>query len=169
MENNNNYEPNEYLRSLQADYPNISGKINPNIKNQFKIVLLGAVNVGKTSILNSLILGTNPNIVPSQNTLAAYFKTKTIHDNNGMEHKLYIWDTNGEEKYRSLSKMFLRGADAVIIVHDSTDENVENIDHYINEIREICAEDVVIALAENKIDLKDFSNDDSQRSNQNIA
>ena len=88
MENNTNYEPNEYLRSLQADYPNISGNRNPDITKHFKIVLLGAVNVGKTSILNSFILGTNPDLEPSQNTLAAYFKTKTIHDNNGMEHKL---------------------------------------------------------------------------------
>ena len=65
--------------------------------------------------------------------------------------------------------MFLRGADAVLIVHDSTDENFENIDYYINEIGEICDEDVVIALAENKIDLKDFSNDDAQKSSQDIT
>jgi len=88
-----------------------------------KVVLLGESGVGKTSIIDRFLNGRfSPDISPSQ---GASFGTKTIDlDDSGKKKiKFDIWDTAGQEKFRSISKIFYRDANAVIFVYDITSRN----------------------------------------------
>ena len=96
-----------------------------------KVVLLGESGVGKTSIIDRFLIGRfSPDISPSQ---GASFGTKTIDlDDTGEKRlKFDIWDTAGQEKFRSISKIFYRDADAVIYVYDITNKgSFEEIQNY---------------------------------------
>ena len=96
-----------------------------------KIVLLGESGVGKTSIIDRFLNGRfSPDISPSQ---GASYGTKTIDLDETGEKKLKfdIWDTAGQEKFRSISKIFYRDADAVIFVYDITNKkSFEEIQNY---------------------------------------
>ena len=89
----------------------------------FKVVLVGESGVGKTSINNRFIKGTfSNNEVPT--TSAAYSeKTLKIDEYEGITIKFDIWDTAGQEKYRSIGKIFYNDADIAIIVYDITNKD----------------------------------------------
>ena len=103
-----------------------------------KVVLLGESGVGKTSIIERFINGKFiPDIAPSQ---GASFGTKTINlDDEGQNKiKFDIWDTAGEEKFRSISKIFYRDANAVIFVYDITSKKSfeELKDYWIKQVED---------------------------------
>ena len=101
-----------------------------------KVVLIGETRVGKTSIINRYI-SDNFSLSLSP-TPGASFTTKTvfIKDYN-QSIKFDIWDTAGQEKYRSLAKVFFKNADAIILIYDITKRrSFEEIKKYwINEIK----------------------------------
>ena len=56
--------------------------------------------------------------------------------------KLHIWDTCGEEKYRSINKNYYHDTDAAILVYDLTDtRTIDGVTFYMEQIKETCAED----------------------------
>ena len=76
-----------------------------------KIVLLGEIATGKTNLINCFLGNKfNPISTPTLNPNSLE-KKLNIYDTN---YTINIWDTIGQEKYRSLSKMFLKGANIVI-------------------------------------------------------
>jgi Ras-related protein Rab-7A len=82
-------------------------------------MILGDSGVGKTSILNQYV-----NKVFTGHykiTIGSDFLTKDL-DVGGEKLKLQIWDTAGQEKYRSLGLAYYRGADACMFVYDVTDK-----------------------------------------------
>ena len=75
-----------------------------------KIVILGAQNTGKTSLVHRYVQ--NSFIPPnkSQSTVGASFLTTRVHDpESGATIRLQIWDTAGQERFRSISKLYYRG------------------------------------------------------------
>ena len=82
-----------------------------------KVTLLGNTGVGKTCIIIRYINNIFEENYISTNG-ASY--TQKIIKNNGKEYQLDIWDTAGQEKYRSLGKNFYRDACIVILVYDIT-------------------------------------------------
>ena len=84
-----------------------------------KVVLIGESGVGKTSIISrymtdkfSATLGSTP---------GANFTTKTIFlKDENQSIKFEIWDTAGQEKFRSLAKVFYKNAAICILVYDIT-------------------------------------------------
>ena len=100
-----------------------------------KVVLLGESGVGKTSIISRFINNFFAENVIST-TGASYagktmifdefggkkitFSIKTGKCDNGKTIKFEIWDTAGQEKYRSLTKIFYKDAAAAILVYDIT-------------------------------------------------
>jgi len=103
---------------------------------QCKVVLIGETRVGKTSIINRYI---SDNFSSSLSpTPGASFTAKTvfIKDYN-QSIKFEIWDTAGQEKYRSLAKVFYTNRDAIILIYDITERrSFEEIKNYwINEIK----------------------------------
>ena len=86
-------------------------------------------------------------------------------DNKEKELTLSLWDTAGQEKFRCLNKLFFKEAKIAIIVCDITKKKSFDEIHsfWYNYIKEVCGQDIVIAIAENKADLYDmeevFEND----------
>ena len=82
-----------------------------------KLLLLGDSSVGKTSILNKYI--SNKFDESSISTVGVDYMDKII-DYNKFKIKLQIWDTSGEEKFRTITKNFYRNADGLLVVFDLT-------------------------------------------------
>jgi small GTP-binding protein len=103
-----------------------------------KIVILGAQNTGKTSLVHRYVQ--NSFIPPnkSQSTVGASFLTTRVHDpESGATIRLQIWDTAGQERFRSISKLYYRGADAAILCYDVSDSHsFEEMGRWLAELRE---------------------------------
>ena len=120
--------------------------------NEIKVVLIGDSAVGKTSILNRFTTGSHSNFITP--TLGAAFTTKILEVNRE-QIKLQIWDTSGEEKYRSMAPLYYRGANAVLVVFDILQpESFYNLKLWIQQINEyIPPKNAKLFLIANKMDL----------------
>ncbi|KAH0790792.1 ras-like gtp-binding protein ypt1 [Histomonas meleagridis] len=68
--------------------------------------------------------------------------------------KLQVWDTAGQEQYRTITKSFLRGADGILLVFDLTNQNsFDMVNDWMNSIKENASSTVDIFLVGNKSDL----------------
>lgn len=58
-------------------------------------------------------------------------------NHDGKEIQMFIWDTAGQEQYRSMIKMYYRDVHAAVIVFDLSErKSFESVDHWFNDIRE---------------------------------
>ena len=131
-----------------------------------KLVLIGDSSVGKSSLANRFQDSSFKELY--QLTIAgAYFqKVVSVPDpkvpNRTQQVQLHIWDTGGQEQYRSMVQMYYRDADAAIICFDvSNPKSFQSVFYWINEMNNNCNNDrsnFVLAMAGNKSDL-----DESQK------
>ena len=121
-----------------------------------KIVLLGDSGVGKTCIISRFISGQFDINVNSTNG-ASYASKKIDYPELGKSLMLDIWDTAGQEKYKSLTKFFYKDAAMVILVYDITrKESFDNLKNFwYKEIQTYGEKNIVLAIAGNKSDLYD--------------
>ena len=119
-----------------------------------KVVLLGESGVGKTSIISQFTTNKfNPRCATS---VSAQFISKTIDfPKYNKVIKFDIWDTVGQEKYRSLAKIFYKDARIIIFVYDITTQFSFNAlkDFWYKEAINTADNDPIFALVANKIDL----------------
>ena len=94
---------------------------NQNIINIFKLDLVGESGVGKTCIINRYIKDI---FLDEGSTSFASYSEKILNLEGCGEKciKFHIWDTAGQEKYRSIGKLFYNGANAAVLVYDITNE-----------------------------------------------
>ena len=100
-----------------------------------KVVLIGEAGVGKTSIISRY--KTNSFNPVQASTPGANFTTKTVFlEDENQSIKYEIWDTAGQEKYRSLAKVFYKNASVCILVYEITRKSsFEELKKYwINEV-----------------------------------
>ena len=119
-----------------------------------KVVLLGESGVGKTSIITQFISKKFNQRCPT--SVSAQFISKIMKFPEYSKNlKFDIWDTVGQEKYRSLTKIFYKDADIIIFVYDITTEfSFKAIkDYWYQETKEHTDIEPILALAANKIDL----------------
>ena len=94
----------------------------------YKVVLIGETGVGKTSIISYFKDGKFNDSVES--TISVSFVSKEMNF-NGRNITLDIWDTAGQEKYRSLAKIFYSNSNVAILVYDVTNiKSFEEIKSY---------------------------------------
>ena len=109
-----------------------------------KVVLLGESGVSKTCIIARFINNTfEENLIST--TGASYAgKTMTFDEFGGKSIKFEIWDTAGQEKYRSLTKIFYKDAGAAILVYDITrQDSFDEIKKYwLQQIKEFAPKDI---------------------------
>lgn len=119
-----------------------------------KVVVVGKSGVGKSALMLRFCEGTyNETHV---NTIGVDFRFKTF-EVLGKKVKLQIWDTAGQEKFRSISSAYYRGADAVMLVYDITcAQSLEDLKTYwVQEVEKHGMEIPTLLLVGNKVDLKD--------------
>ena len=118
--------------------------------NRQKIIFIGDVSVGKTSIIN-VLMGQKFNN-EYEASIGVDFFSKTLKF-KGKQIKLQIWDSAGQEKFRSLIPNYIRGASLIYLVYDITYKNSFNhLPDWIKFINNI--ENTNIVIIGNKIDLE---------------
>lgn len=130
----------------------LQGSTSTQVK-KYKIVFLGDLSVGKTSIINQFMYGTfDP---AHQPTIGIDFLSKTMYlDDRTI--RLQLWDTAGQERFRSLIPGYIRDCSMAVVVFDITQkQSFLNIDKWVEDVRNERGGDVVIMIAANKSDLTD--------------
>ena len=119
----------------------------------FKILLAGNTSVGKSSIFLRFVDNIwNDAFVP---TIGVDFKIKTLNINY-KNVKLQIWDTAGEERFRTIISSYYRGAHGILLIFDLTEiESFNNLNNWLAEIEKNANKNVVKVLIGNKCDLED--------------
>lgn len=119
-----------------------------------KVVIVGESGVGKTCIIERFC--ENKFTQSTASTIgAANASAKVTVGDTTLE--LDIWDTAGQELYRSLNKIFYKNAKIAILVYDITKKaSFEEMKNYwFEQIKKVNGEDAVIGIAGNKCDLYD--------------
>lgn len=118
---------------------------------------MGSQGAGKSGIF--LRFGDNVYYENYTATIGVDFKFKTLEvDHN--QCKFQIWDTAGQERFRTITSAYYRGAHAIIIVHDlSNEESFGEIESYwINEVKTHASSESLIVLMGSKSDLERKTN-----------
>ena len=117
----------------------------------YKILLLGDSSVGKTCFLMRYTENTFQEIHMS--TIGLDYKLKNVQLDDGRMVKIQIWDTAGQDRFRSITKNYYKGAHGIILLYSVTDKKTfENVRNWISQIKEEVSEKVTIILVGNKID-----------------
>ena len=140
-------------------------------KIEYKFILIGNSDVGKTSILRFLTIGEFPEdtistIGVDKKTIDVSFE---VDENNTKIKKDFIislFDTAGQEKFRAIARNYYKGSDGILLLYDITDRvTFENIEMWIDSITETLGKKAdskyVIILIGNKLDL--VTEDDGKR------
>ena len=132
----------EVLKNIQVD-----SDLN------FKIIVIGDSFVGKSCLALKATKGTFESLYTP--TVGFEFLTFYVKINEA-NIKLQIWDTCGQEVYRSLIGSFYRNSSLALIVYSIDNENsFNNINTWLNELKIKGNPDIVIFLVGNKADLED--------------
>ena len=121
-----------------------------------KVVLLGESGVGKTCIISRYVNNTYDQ--KSETTNGASYASKVVEFAEYEKSLRFdIWDTAGQEKYRSLTKFFYKDAAIAILVYDITRrDSFEEVKKYWYQQLKTCGEkDLIIGIAGNKCDMFD--------------
>ncbi|OHE91587.1 Ras family protein [Colletotrichum orchidophilum] len=119
---------------------------------QFKLVLLGESAVGKSSIVLRFVKDQFDSY--RESTIGAAFLTQTISLDENTTVKFEIWDTAGQERYKSLAPMYYRNANCAVVVYDITQSaSLDKAKAWVKELQRQANENIIIALAGNKLDL----------------
>jgi small GTP-binding protein len=125
-----------------------------------KVVLLGDSRVGKTSIIARQIQGFHPAAVSS--TIGCHCSELQISVDQRL-FNLQVWDTAGQEMYRALVPVYLRGAQAALLVYDVSDrESFISLGHWYDTLIDVVPPSTAIYVVGNKIDLESHVIDDAQ-------
>jgi Ras-related protein Rab-5C len=123
---------------------------NKNI--QAKLVLLGDMGAGKTSLVLRFVKGQF--FEYQESTIGAAFFTQVLSLNEATI-KFDIWDTAGQERYYSLAPMYYRGAAAAVVVYDITSmDSFERAKKWVQELQRQGKPNLVTVLVANKADLE---------------
>ncbi len=121
------------------------------VHNKYKIILVGNSTVGKTSILYRFM--DNKFNSKGAMTIGVDFGVKHVDIDDNTKVKLQIWDTSGQEKFRSITRSYYRGSDGIIVVFDLSNlTSFIDIRTWINSIIEFVPDKPII-LVGNKCDL----------------
>jgi len=120
-------------------------------EQKVKIVMVGDQSVGKSSLVQQFAFSTFDSDIESTQRISSTEKTVDIE---GKRITLGIWDTAGQEKYRSLGPIYYRGCCAALVVYDITRRNTfETLQYWVKELREHGGRSLAIGICGNKCDL----------------
>jgi len=119
---------------------------------EIKIIVVGESGVGKSNIIIRYNGGQfDSHSLPNNSScfIVKYYKFgKKIY-------RINVWDTAGQEKYHSLTKIFIKDSHIALLVYAINDYNsFEKLDFWHNTVKEVC-KNIMISVIGNKIDLFD--------------
>ena len=118
---------------------------------KLKLIIIGDSGVGKTNLISRFACDKFDK--NSKATIGVEFNYKTLRINREI-FKIEIWDTAGQERYKSIASAYYKGAKGAIIVYDITsDTSFNNIDMWINEVKQKSSNNIQIMIIGNKSDL----------------
>jgi small GTP-binding protein len=118
-----------------------------------KFIIVGDSSVGKSNIL----LRFSRNIFDSghQATLGIEFANKHLIYNN-TDYLVQIWDTAGQENFRSVTRAYYKASAVAMVVYDITkEESFEHIKSWLSDCKELAPNTVLLVLVGNKTDLEE--------------
>eukprot|EP01116_Phalansterium_solitarium_P000722 TRINITY_DN10572_c0_g1_i1.p2 TRINITY_DN10572_c0_g1~~TRINITY_DN10572_c0_g1_i1.p2 ORF type:complete len:201 (+),score=11.06 TRINITY_DN10572_c0_g1_i1:124-726(+) len=122
-------------------------------KYLFKYIIVGDTAVGKSCLLLQF---TDKRFQPIHDlTIGVEFGSRTVTiDNNPV--KLQIWDTAGQEKFRSITRSYYRGTTGALLVYDITRrETFDHLAEWLEDCRKYSSSNITIMLIGNKSDLEE--------------
>lgn len=129
----------------------------------FKYIIIGESGVGKSCLLLQF---TDKRFEPLFDmTIGVEFGARTIQINN-QEVKLQIWDTAGQESFRSITRSYYRGACGALLVFDVTNRSsFQSLQGWLDDALANCNVNITVMLVGNKADLeskRDVSKEEAQ-------
>jgi small GTP-binding protein len=119
----------------------------------FKLIIIGDTNTGKSCLLQRFADDSYNNDFIS--TIGVDFKVKTITINDKMI-KTQIWDTAGQDRFRSITNSYYRGVHGIIISYDITNkQSFVNIDRCMRNVKDFVSDNAVKILIGTKSDLEE--------------
>jgi Ras-related protein Rab-1A len=117
----------------------------------FKILLIGNSAVGKSSLLMRFADDIfHETFLP---TIGVDFKIRTI-EHEGSKIKLQMWDTAGQEKFKTITAAYYKGAQGIVLVFDLCDKkSFADIKTWLSEVNRLSTDESVKILVGNKSDL----------------
>ena len=129
-----------------------SSTISPEIPKH-KLIFLGDQSVGKSCIMNRFMNDTFTE--DYQATIGLDFQSKNVQIDNQDIH-LLLYDTAGQEKFRSLIPMYTRDANIILLVYDiSNKDSFVNLSQWLKDLTNVNMDEVILCIVGNKIDLND--------------
>lgn len=131
--------------------PSLSqGKINNYV---FKFIIIGDSGVGKSCIVHYYLSGKPKS--NSVQTICVDFSSRNINYNDNTKVRLQIWDTAGQDKFRSVARSYYRGAIGLIIVYDITNtDSFSHLTSWLSEAKSTARSECSVIVVGNKNDLE---------------
>jgi len=132
---------------------NKSSQKNLPYKYLFKYIIVGDTAVGKSCLLLQF---TDKRFQPVHDlTIGVEFGSRTVTI-DGNQIKLQIWDTAGQEKFRSITRSYYRGTTGALLVYDITRrETFDHLTEWLEDCRKYSNPNMVVMLIGNKCDLEE--------------
>jgi len=129
-----------HARSTFQTQTMVHSTISPPTALEAKLVVLGSQGVGKTSLVHRYVKQAFEPPSKAQSTIGASFLTTRVHDpESGATLRLQIWDTAGQERFRSIFRLYYRGAHAAILCYDVTSaKSFEDMGVWLAELKGNC-------------------------------
>ena len=140
--------------SMNSEILNTYEDLSIEIKydHLYKIIIIGDTSVGKTALLSKYLKGVFPTSPLS--TVATEFATKIIQIKEGGYIKAQIWDTAGQEKYKSITFHHYKKSVGGLIVYDITKRSsFDNVKNWYNDLINLGEKGCIVALVGNKLDM----------------
>ena len=120
--------------------------------NDIKVILVGEMGTGKTSLIRVLMGDKFVEDAQMSTSSASFVRKRMVV--SGKEYFLDLWDTIGQEKFRSLTKIFIKDSKIVIFVYDITRiKTFTELDFWFKTVKDSLGEDAILGIAGNKKDL----------------
>ena len=121
---------------------------------RFKTILIGDASVGKTSILQRFIH--NKFKIEYNCTIGVDYWVKSLPIDNSYIADLQIWDTCGQERFKTITRQYYRDTHGCILVFDLTNkDSFKNVEIWIEDIKNFGNQEMTLLIVGNKSDMED--------------
>ena len=119
---------------------------------KISIIMIGDTSVGKSTLMKKFITGNFSDSLAPTLGVELYKKEVKINDK---QYLYRIWDTCGQERFRSLSKSYFRNSDGIMLLFDiSSMSSFQNLNSWFTSIKDSGCDDIPLVLVAAKCDLE---------------